>query len=239
MDRARAARRAEARLRAGMPQRRQLPLYGIPFAIKDNIDCRSGHHRRLPAVRLPAQSERHGRRAARRGGRDSDRQGESRPVRHRPGRGALALRRAREQLRSRLHPRRLQLGLGGRGRGRARELQPRHRHRRLGARPCRVQQHRRPQAHPRAPERPWRGAGVPLARLRLDLRPHRRGRCRRAARGAGLRRGRSFLAPCRFARARPAALVRQPAVRRTARGSAPVLRQLRNTGAFSEVVGPP
>ena len=49
-----------------------------------------------------------------------------------------------------------------------------HRHRRIGSRPGRVQQSSRPEADSRTPQHAWRRSGVPLARLRLHLRAHRR-----------------------------------------------------------------
>ena len=174
----RAPPRAELEARAAELERRsaaELPLYGIPFAIKDNIDSPgASHHRRLPefAYRPEASAavvERLVAAGAIPIGKTNLDQFATGLVGVRSPYGVPA-----QQLQSRLHPRRLELGFGGRGRGRARELQPRHRHRRLGARAGGVQQHRRPQAHARAAERARRGARVPLARLRLDLRPHRR-----------------------------------------------------------------
>ena len=60
--------RAELEARAAELERRapaDLPLYGIPFAIKDNIDCRgASHHRRVPGFRLSAEASAAGGRAA-------------------------------------------------------------------------------------------------------------------------------------------------------------------------------
>ena len=70
-----------------------LPLFGVPFAVKDNIDIAGiDDHRRLPGLRAPRRAQRHRRAAARGRRRRLDRQDQPRPVRHRPGRHALALR---------------------------------------------------------------------------------------------------------------------------------------------------
>ena len=73
-------------------RRRQLPLYGIPVAVKDNIDVAGlPHHGRLPGLRLFAGARRHVGGAAARGRRHRHRQDQPRSVRHRPCRRALAL----------------------------------------------------------------------------------------------------------------------------------------------------
>ncbi len=84
-----------------------------------------------------------------------------------------------------------------------RAARARHRHRRLGPRAGRAQQHRRPQAEPRPCLDRGRGAGLPHARLRVGVRAHgrrrdggarRHGRARsrpipiRATRALGVRR---------------------------------------------------
>jgi len=52
---------ARARERESDPSAFKLPLYGIPFAIKDNIDSRRRtHHRGLPGVCLLTRAQRHG-----------------------------------------------------------------------------------------------------------------------------------------------------------------------------------
>ncbi len=104
------------------------------------------HHLRLP--RLRARRDRGcrpgGAPAPGRGARH--RQDQPRPVRHRPRRRALALRRAAQHPRSGPGARRLVVGLGGRGGGRAGAAGARHRHRRLRPGAGRAQRHRRAQA---------------------------------------------------------------------------------------------
>ena len=153
-------------------------------------------------------------RAADRRRRHPDRQDQSRPVRHRAGRHALALRRAALRVQPRLHLRRLEFRLGGGGGGGAGELRARHRHRRVRARAGGVQQPDRAEADARPAQHARRRAGLPLARLRVDLRADRRRRARRCwrrrqgfdpadpfSRDADARRrrhGAAQLAGCRF-----------------------------------------
>ena len=60
-----------------------LPLYGVPFAIEDNIDVAGHpHHRRLPGVLLRRRANGPGRRALDAGGGHSHRQDQPRSVRH-------------------------------------------------------------------------------------------------------------------------------------------------------------
>ena len=130
---------------------RDLPLYGIPFAIKDNIDLagipttaacpafaytpqRSAHvvQRLIAAGAIPV-------------GKTNLDQFATGLVGTRSPYGAVP-----QRLRPGLHRRRLQLGLGGGGGAGAGELLPRHRHRRLRSGAGGLQQPGRPQADPRA-----------------------------------------------------------------------------------------
>ena len=107
-------------------------------------------HRRLPGLCLHARAgfDRGG--AAARGRRHRHRQDQSRPVRDRPRRRALALRHSAQSGPRRPRSGRIEFGLGGRGRRRPRAARARHRHRRLRPRAGDAQQHRRPEAEPRA-----------------------------------------------------------------------------------------
>ena len=168
------ARRLEAEGPTGKP------LYGIPFAIKDNIDLAG--HPTTAACPAFAYQARHSAHVVERliGRRYADRQNQSRSVRDRPQRHALALRRTLVCAPSRLYFGRLELRFGGRSGGRARQLFARDRHGRIGAGAGGVQQCARAQADARPHQHARRGAGLPLARLRLDFRSdieRRRSRC--------------------------------------------------------------
>ena len=141
-------RRGAARTRAQLDgiDPTSLPLYGMPFAIKDNIDLAGlADHGRLPGLRLSA-GELRARRAARcidAGaiplGKTNLDQFATGLVGTRSPYGAC-----RNAFDPQYRPRRLvELRLGGRGGAGARQLLARHRHRRLGPRARGLQQPRR------------------------------------------------------------------------------------------------
>ncbi len=165
-DEAAAIAEAKALMATGAERR---PLYGIPVAIKDNIDAEGMSTTAAcppsptsparipppwPSCAAPARSS------------------SARPtsISLRPaGRRALALRHSPQHLRPGDDPRRLEFGLRRRRRRGPRAAVTRHGHGRLGASPRRIEQHRRSQAEPRACFHRGRRSGLPLARLRVDL----------------------------------------------------------------------
>ena len=142
---------------------------------------RAADHLRLSGVRLCRGALGDGGRALEASGRHPDRQDQSRSVRDRPERHALALRHPGQRLQPRLHFRRLELGLGGRGRRGPRFLRARHRYGRIGPRAGRLQQYRRAEADQGPHQHARRGARLPDAGRRLD--PGADGRRCRQGRG--------------------------------------------------------
>ena len=179
----RAPGRAAAACRTGAA----LPLVGRALRRQgQHRHRRRAHHGRLPGLCLRARAQRHRGAAPARCRRAVAGQDQPGPVRHRPGRHALALRPAEQRLRRHAHQRRLQLGLGG-GRGaRPGRLLAGHRHSRLGPGAGRLQRSGGVEAHPRACQHRRRGAGLPQPGLRVGVHAHGR-RCRPAA-GADRRR---------------------------------------------------
>ena len=163
-----------------------LPLYGIPFAIKDNIDL-AGLPTTAGCPEYAYTPEQHATVVQRLIDAGAIPLGKTNLDQFATGsqRHPLALRRLPQRLQPGLHFRRLQFRLGGRRGARPGELQPRHRYRRLRPRARRVQQPGRPQAELRRAVDARRGARLPLARCGVDLRADGRG-CR--ARAGGRRR---------------------------------------------------
>ena len=153
------------------PAAAALPLYGVPFAIKDNIDLAGvADHGGLSRLRLHARS------AARRWWRRCSTPGAI-PI----GKtnldqfatglvGTRRLRRVLQRVRCALHFGRIELRLGGGGGAGAGELFAGHGHGGVGPRSRGVQQSGRAEAYARAAEHRGRGARLPDARLRFDFR---------------------------------------------------------------------
>ena len=161
--------------------RTDLPLYGVPFAVKDNIDvavcrpprrarlCLSAGDGRIAVARLRQAG------AIIIGKTNLDQFAT----------GLVGVRSPygvpRNPLDPKLIPGRLEHGVGRRGRDRTCAGRARHRYGGLGPHSGAVQQYCRPQAEPRTRPEAGRGAGMPDARLRVRVRPDGR-RCLRRAR---------------------------------------------------------
>ena len=172
--------RAEARTMSG---RSDLPLCGIPVAVKDNIDVKGlPTTAACPAFSYQANADAGAVARLRQAGaivigKANLDQFATGLVGVRSPYGDAA-----QSVRPEAHPGRLELGLRRRGRSWARAARARHRYGGFGPRAGGAQQYRRPQAKPRLDLDRGPGAGLPHARLRLGVRAHRRRRVRGAAR---------------------------------------------------------
>ena len=151
------------------------PLWGVPFAVKDNIDVAGmpttaacAEYAYLPAedATVVALLKAAGALVVGKTNLDQFATG--------PGRRALAIPHPEECHRSGAGAGRLVLGVGGGDGARHRLLRARHRHRRIRPHPCRLEQRRRAEADDRRAVGRGRRAGLPHARLRLHLRADRR-----------------------------------------------------------------
>lgn len=122
-----------------------LPLYGVPVAVKDNIDV-AAFRPRPPARRSRIGPRRDANTVARlrAAGAIVIGQDQSRSVRDRAGRCALALRHSEERSERRPRARWIKFGIGSCGLRRSCAAVARHRHCGLGPRAGDAQQHRWP-----------------------------------------------------------------------------------------------
>ena len=161
---------AEA-LDARLSEIERLPLYGVPFAVKDNIDVAGmTTTAACPGFAYKAEAS-------------------AEVVKRLTDAGAIVIGKTnldqfatglvgvrspygvpRNPFDADLYARRLQLGLGGRGLVGPGELRARHRHGRLGPRAGGLQQHRRAEADAGSAQQRGHCAGLRLARLRVGVR---------------------------------------------------------------------
>ena len=172
------------------PAARALPLYGVPFAIKDNFDVEGmATTAGCPGFSYSPVDDGHNGGQAPGCRRDPHRQNQHGPVRHRIGGRALPLRGLFEHLRRALHFRRLKLGFGGSRCPGSGGVFARHRYSGVRARSGSLQQSDRPEADARRAEHQWHRSRLPHARLCFDLRALLRRRPRGVVGSAGLRPG--------------------------------------------------
>ena len=167
------------------PGARTLPLYGVPFGVKDSIDV-EGVPTTLscPDYAYVASTDRTGGAPASRRGRALRRQDQPRPVRHRAERHPHPVHRAAQCLRRRNDLRRIEFRLGAGRRAGPGAVRRRDRHRGLGSGARRAQRRRRLQTVARPDQHRRPGPGLQIAGLhQRHGRLHRR--CRPRLRGDG------------------------------------------------------
>ena len=142
------------------------PLFGVPIAVKDNIDVAGlpttaacPGYAYQPAESAPLITR------LQAAGAVMHRQDQPRPVRDRPVRDPQPVRRLRVTAGAGADLRRVQFRLGGGGGGRAGPGRDRHRYGRFGPGAGRADRHGRPQAKPRPGQHAGHGARVRLPGL--------------------------------------------------------------------------
>ena len=154
-------RRPDAEVADRARRRAEGALAGVRLAVKDNVDVAGlPTTAACPEFAYHTRARRSGRGGTAGGRRGRRRQDQPRPVRHRPRRHPVALRRGARQPQARIHQRRIQFGIGGRGRHRARPTSRSAPTPPGRARARRPAGHRRHQAHRRGHQHRRRGASL-------------------------------------------------------------------------------